>query len=142
MASPVIGRRPAQQSLKQKMAVSYMTAIGGVAKESSQLGHLEIQEPTKPVRLKDQALLGEWQDILFRLQVKLKAALDNDRSNDAKAYSIAAGVATDKLLVLAGRPTSIVAGLHEVRHSLPQLAATLSRVAEIINVPVIEGDPK
>lgn len=109
-------------------------AIGGAAKDSSQLGHLDIQEPAKPVRLKDQALLGEWQDIAFRLQKLLKAAITNDRPNDAKAYSIAAGVATDKLLVLAGRPTSIVAGLHEVRHSLPQLAATLTKVAEIINV--------
>ncbi len=119
---------------KRRMQMSPFKAIGGVAKDSKQLGHLVIKEPDKPTRVKDQALLANWQDILFRLQEKMSAAVDNERPNDAKAYSIAAGVATDKLLVLAGRPTSIVAGLHEIRSSLPQLAATLSRVAEIINV--------
>ena len=118
---------------------SHLQALGGVAKDSKQLGHLVIKEPDKPVRLKDQALLAEWQDIAFRAQRLIKAALGNGRPADAKAYAIAAGVATDKLLVLAGRPTSIVAGLHEVRHSLPQLAATLAQVANMIN-PVIEGD--
>ena len=103
---------------------------------SDQLGPLEVIEPTKPVKLKDQALLQRWQDVAFRIQDKLNAALDNSRANDVKAYSIAAGVATDKLLILAGRPTSIVAGLHEIRHSLPQLAATLSRVATRISEPI------
>jgi hypothetical protein len=97
---------------------------------------LEVVEPTKPVRLKDQALLAKWQDASFRLQDKLMAAMDNNRPADVKAYAIAAGVATDKLLVLAGRPTSIVAGLHEVRHTRPQRVATLNQVATIINQEV------
>ena len=107
-------------------------------KDSRQLGELPVEEPTKPVRLKDQALMAQWQDVAFRMQQKLGAAMDNDRPNDVRTYAIAAGVATDKLLLLAGRPTSIVAGLHEVRHTLPQLPATLSRVANIIDLEGVE----
>ena len=130
--------KPVAKNKPSNNTTHYLKALGGADKDSRQLGELEVIEPSKPVRLKDQALISRWQDISFRTMVKLNAALDNDRPNDAKAYAIAAGVATDKLLVLAGRPTSIVAGLHEIRHSLPQLAATLSQVAKQIHIEEVQ----
>ena len=42
--------------------------------------------------------------------------------------AVAQGIATERTLLLAGHPTQIVAGLHAVRVSLPDLAAKLARV--------------
>jgi cob(I)alamin adenosyltransferase len=91
---------------------------------------VEVIEPARPVRVKDQAMLEKWQNAAFLLQENLRRASEDGKPGDAKAYAIAAGVATDKVLLLAGRPTSIVAGLHAIQASLPDLARTLARVAE------------
>ena len=89
----------------------------------------EIIDPVKPVRLRDQALMEKWQNAVFKLMQSVEDSIANGKASDARSFAVAAAVGTDKVLVLAGRPTSITASLHEVRHSLPQLATMLSRVA-------------
>lgn len=99
--------------------------------------YLSMSEPeilTGPVKLRDQELLSKWQSQTFDLLARLDEATRSDNHQAAKVWSIAAGVATDKTLLLGGRPTSIVAGLHEHRHTLPQLASRLLDIGRRVGV--------
>lgn len=82
----------------------------------------------RAVPVQDQALLREWQARGFKALEHLSKCKAEDGGN-AQRWATVAGIATDKVLVLAGRPTAIVAGIHEVRYTLPQLTERLLRVA-------------
>jgi hypothetical protein len=88
-----------------------------------------IPELKNPVRLKDQALLESWQDNAFRLQQRLQQSIEEDDATKTKAYAIANGIATEKVLLLAGRPTQLSAHIHEIRPTLPEVAARLAKLA-------------
>ena len=47
--------------------------------------------------------------------------------------SVSMGIATEKTLLLSGMPTQIVAGIHEVRVSLPELAQRLAEVSRAVS---------
>jgi len=42
------------------------------------------------------------------------------------------GISSDKAMVLARHPTTIVAGIHEVRIALPELAQRLAQVSRMV----------
>lgn len=100
---------------------------------------LARMEANQPVKLKDQYLKSRWQMSGVDLMDKLDEAMRDNKANDAKNYAIAAAVATDKMLLLDGKPTSIQASIHEVRHTLPQLAGRLAAIAQRNGV-VLEGE--
>src|SRR2546426_521614 len=91
---------------------------------------ITVIDSNKPVIIKDQALLNDWQNLAFSLTAQVQKSIDNGKAADAKGYAIAAGIATDKTLLMAGRPTNLTLNIHEVRHTLPQLAATLAELAK------------
>jgi hypothetical protein len=71
-------------------------------------------------------LMGAFHDLAFRAFEK---TLDPKTSmGDLRNASITMGVATDKLQLLSGQPTAIVAGIHEHRHDLSAIAARLANV--------------
>lgn len=81
------------------------------------------------VQLRDKELMEKWQASTFKSLDLLDKAQDAGRSLDAQRWAVTAAVGTDKLQILAGRPTNIVASVHEVRHTLPQLASRLAQIA-------------
>lgn len=92
-------------------------------------------------------LAGMWQVAAAGALDKLATmAYDGySTASDAQKWAITAGIATDKLMVLHGMPTSIVANIHEVRHSLPQLATMLAGIAkrtsvtQVIDIPTVSS---
>lgn len=92
-------------------------------------------------QVKRDEIMGGWQwlylDSLDKLQSDPKITW-SDRRNAA----VTMGIATEKVLLLAGQPTQIVGHLHEVRAELGPLAARLLEVTKAIGGParVIEGE--
>ena len=110
-------------------------------KQSKYAAAMERVKPTpvqildaKPVGFRDQALMSAWQENTFAVLEKMKVAIADDKSRAAREWSTSAGIGTDKILVLSGRPTQIVAGLHEVRHTLPAVAERLLAVAHRLGI--------
>jgi len=56
-------------------------------------------------------------------------ARGNLSAGDRRNYMVAAAVASEKALLFAGQPTSIVAGIHEHRLALPDLMAKMQQVS-------------
>ena len=91
-------------------------------------------------------IAGMWQSALGGALGKLHE-LAYGQGSDAKQardWSVVAGVATDKLLILNGMPTQIIGAMHEVRISLPDLASRLATVGKQIAgpQPVVIDVPK
>lgn len=86
-------------------------------------------------------LLGIWQWTYLRAAaladdlVALGATTRQEHGQTAAAmrnYATVMGIATDKVQILTGMPTAILAGVLEHRLALPQLAARLARVANAL----------
>ncbi len=56
-------------------------------------------------------------------------ARGNLTAGDRRNYMVAAAVASEKALLFAGQPTSIVAGIHEHRLALPELLEKMREVS-------------
>ena len=93
-------------------------------------------------QLKRNEMLAGWQWLYFDSLVKVQ---DDQKMSwgDRRNAAVVLGIATEKVLLLTGQPSQIVGHLHEVRISLPQLAARLADVSRaIVGTPsvVVEGE--
>lgn len=82
-------------------------------------------------RLKQEYLAAGHQYLFLEALRQLTRMSRRNQLNGIELLRIAQamGIATDKSLLLAGRPTSLIGGVHEVRHSLPSLLEKVIRVA-------------
>lgn len=73
----------------------------------------------------------------------LTAALAEDNAGNAQRWTIAAGIATDKYLVLDGRPTQVVEHIHTVDlESIGlKLQAALARVMQVAHASGVPARP-
>lgn len=76
--------------------------------------------------------LQRWKDAQKRFLERAHEAADNDDASRAKSYAIAAGIATEKTLLLENKPSVIIGGLQENRHLLPDVLAKLAAAAEVL----------
>ena len=75
-------------------------------------------------------MLSAWHDTFFSAYDQLR--MDDVTPNDRKNLAIAMWISTEKVQLLSGQPTALVANLHEVRVSMPELVQRLGQVARII----------
>jgi len=96
-----------------------------LARHAGEIGNLrEVRTPE---------LMGAFHDLAFRA---FERTLNPEASmGDIRNASIAMGVATDKLQLLSGQPTAIVAGIHAHRHDLGGIAAKLAAVQARLPAP-------
>jgi hypothetical protein len=99
-----------------------------LARHAAELGNLrEVKTPE---------LMGAFHDLAFRAFAK---TLEGDSTmGDLRNASITMGVATDKLQLLSGQPTAIVAGIHEHRVDLAAIAERLAAVQRRLPAEKIE----
>jgi len=77
----------------------------------------------------DILIAGQQYVFLVALQALQKGARRNTLTGmEIQRLATTMAIATDKTLLLSGRPTSVVAGMHQVRHALPDILAKLLRV--------------
>lgn len=80
----------------------------------------------------------KWQHNLdLALDRMREALMDQYGTRDAKDLAVAAGIATEKHLLLSGKPTAIVAGLTEHRHEIGPIMARMARLAAQLPTAVI-----
>ncbi len=91
-------------------------------------------------RVEDGKLLRLWQKRTFQALKELKASEVAHKSLDSKNWAAVAGIGTEKVLLLGGRPTEIVSHLHEMRHTLPDIVGRLIKVAKVKEI--FPNDPK
>jgi hypothetical protein len=68
-----------------------------------------------------------WETALNSALSRLQSALDDPTSRSSKDAALTAAIATDKVLLLQGRPTNIVANLH--KHDVGALVDRLRSLA-------------
>ena len=74
-----------------------------------------------------------WSENALLVQQRLYHAIERDDHNAASKWALAGAIATDKLLVLKGRPTEIIGHLHAHRHDH---GAIMDKLARALNVSV------
>ena len=57
---------------------------------------------------------------------------------ERKDATMTLAICTEKALLLSGQPTQIIAGIHEHRHHIADIAAKLAKVAKAIDKPKAE----
>lgn len=96
----------------------------------------EIAQLTRAARsdavVKD-LLLTAWSANAELLQTRLHEAATDSEHNAAKSWAIAAGIATEKTLLLAGQPTQLVGHLHAHRHDLSDIIDKLALIARRVS---------
>ena len=94
----------------------------------------QIQQDKKAAAAGAEAVepLDRWKTTQNSLLIKLQAATEADDAMRAKSYAVAAGIATEKVLLLENKPTAIIGGLEQNRHMLPELLSRLAAAAEIV----------
>ena len=60
-------------------------------------------------------------------------------AQDAKNYALTAAISTDKLAMVQGWPTQVIAHLHEHRHALSDVAGKLAEVARRVGMDTPQG---
>ena len=75
-------------------------------------------------------MLAAWHDTFFAAYDEVLSTQPTARERQALAITM--GISTEKVQLLSGQPTALVANLHEVRVSMPDLVARLGQVARII----------
>ena len=68
-----------------------------------------------------EGLESRWSMNALDIQQRLSQAIDDGDAANAQRWAVAGGISTEKVLLLKGRPTEIVASLHAHRHELGPL---------------------
>ena len=92
----------------------------------------EVEAFKKPMR--DEMLVA-WHDTFFSAYQEMQA---QPSANDRKNLAITMGISTEKVQLLSGQPTALVANLHEVRISMPELIQKLGRVANVLEAEKVD----
>lgn len=84
--------------------------------------------------LRRDAMLAGWQDAWFRAYAEMR---EGDEAGtltpgDRQRLAIVMGIGTERALLLSGQPTAIVANVHEVRVSMPDLLSKLAAVGRVL----------
>jgi len=94
-----------------------------------------VLHPSSPPSKVLDALQHDWgRHALMALARATEAVVDGD-ARAAQGMSIAAGIGTDKALVMAGRPTALVMQIHAHRLELGSIAQALSGARAALGPP-------
>ncbi len=83
-----------------------------------------------------------WSVNALGVQERLTQAVERDDAQAAQKWAIAGGISTEKVLLMKGRPTEIIANLHAHRHELGDIAAKLAIAASVQQRHVQRGFAK
>ena len=125
----------------------------GVSQDTVQRMLAKHQPVAETLRnLQRDHLLGAWQWTFLSAYDQVTELADvatptlkerRDKAAIQRDLAVTMGISTERVLLLTGQPTQLVGHLHEVRISLPQLAARLADVSRaIVGTPpvVVEGE--
>lgn len=113
-AAEAAGKSRSQYFRELKRAAQAEQAGG-----SPQHAHMPPQKVTA-------TLEQDWGGNALMAQTRLTEALDVGDMRAAQSAAITAGIATEKVLLMQGRPTVITAQVHEHRHDLARIYAALA----------------
>ena len=110
---------------------------------------MRLARMTQPLRKATQAdtavvldgLESRWSMNALDIQQRLSQAIDEGDAANAQRWAVAGGISTEKVLLLKGRPTEIVASLHAHRHEIGPLFDRLAQMArgQSAGVPVVHS---
>lgn len=101
--------------------------------------HAARVELSRPAQTEHQLI--QWNAAFNGASEKLRDIMDGEHqgsTTDQRNYTIMMGISQEKILLLTGQPTQIVAGLHEVRHQLGPLLERLHAVNERVGRTILE----
>ena len=75
----------------------------------------------------------KWSSNALSIQDRLTQAIDAGDASSAQRWAISGGISTEKVLLLKGRPTEIIANLHAHRHELGPLMEKLAIAARSLH---------
>ena len=81
---------------------------------------------SKPMVFTDNVIGRKWNRNALIALNKMRHALINGKSTDAKNYAVASGIATEKAALLSGRPTQIIDQSSMLHMNITTLASRFS----------------
>ena len=75
----------------------------------------------------------KWSSNALGVQQRFTEAIARDDASSAQRWAVAGGISTEKVLLMKGRPTEIVANLHAHRIDLAPLMDKLAASARILD---------
>lgn len=85
--------------------------------------------------------LSGWQYFYLKTLAEVQATWATMKWGERRDAAVIMGIATERALLVSGQPTAIIAGVHEHRHSLPQLASVLAEVARRLDTTTVDAVP-
>jgi hypothetical protein len=80
-----------------------------------------------------------WSVNALGVQTRLHEAIERDDAPAAQKWAIAGGISTEKVLLMKGRPTEIVANLHAHRHDMSDVMDKLAGAARVLSTHQRKG---
>lgn len=109
-------------------------------------GHLPVPVVKPLAHVSPETLTGvlghldeRWSRNALGVQQRFSEAVERDDASAAQKWAIAAGISTEKVLLMKGRPTEIVANLHAHRHEISDVMDKLAVAARVLSVHQRKG---
>ncbi len=93
---------------------------------SAELATLRPPTPAQIATVTD-GLEYKWSSNALAIQDRLTQAVECGHAADAQKWAIAGGISTEKVLLLKGRPTELIAHVHAHRHELGSVIEKMAR---------------
>ena len=118
-------------ALGERVKTPAITRATGVPRRTVRdvLSHLWPEVEALKQSLRDEMLVA-WHDTFFGTYDELRTGELKPR--ERRDLAIVMGISTEKVQLLSGQPTALVANIHEVRVSMADLVSKLGQVAQII----------
>ncbi len=99
--------------------------------------YVKVPPPVKRAVNEVLEQLGDdWGENALAIQKRLAGAIEANDHNAGKAWSVAGAVATEKVLLVNDRPTSIVANVHAHRYQIEGVMAMLALAGDARSLPL------
>ena len=126
-------------------SLSHEIAVGVGLSDSAVQKLLDQQAPvlSKLRAYQRDHFLSGWQYFYLKTLAEVQETWATMRWAERRDAAVIMGIATERALLVSGQPTAIIAGVHEHRHALPQLAGVLAEVARRLGVDstTVDAEP-
>lgn len=79
--------------------------------------------------------------LYLRTLAEVQQTWERMKWGERRDATVVMGICVQRAMEVSGQPMMVVAGVHEHRHSFPQLAGVLAEVARRLDTPTVDGAP-
>lgn len=89
-------------------------------------------------RYQRDTFLAGWQYFYLKALSEMQTTWARMKWSERRDAAVIMGIATQRAMEVAGEPVMVIAGVHEHRHSFPQLAGILAEVVRRLDTSIVD----